>query len=259
MNISEPIKLLWTGGWDSTFRLCELLILFKKSVQPYYLIDNNRKSLRNELQAQKKIKELLKTKQLGTEAVLLPTVFFNTDQLKQDADIDHHFNTLIQHVHYGIQYKWLAQYCKEQSITNLELSVEKSVGHPRYEYFKKNIKETIYQNFNTYATTVNSSNACFLEVFKYFQMPIFDKTKSDMKIIAMQNEFLNIMNESWFCHTPHQNKPCGICNPCKDAIHYGFEYRLNRRALFRYKFRHFTSNEIKKQLKHYISPKNKNG
>ena len=249
-----PIKLLWTGGWDSTFRLCELLILYHKNVQPYYLIDVNRKSLRNELLAQKKIKTLLKTNH-SSQAVILPTIYFNIDWLKDDYDINFHFKNLIGNVHYGIQYKWLAQYCKEKSINNLELSVEKSVGHPRYEYFKTNIKKTTYQGFNTFSTPSDSSNPSFLEVFKYFQMPIFDKTKEDMKSIAEQNEFLDVLNETWFCHTPLNNKPCGVCNPCKDAIHYGFHYRLNKRALLRYKFRRFALNEIKKQIHRYIPKK----
>ena len=43
------VNLLWTGGWDSTFRLCQLILVKRKNVQPYYIIDNKRKSLQKEL------------------------------------------------------------------------------------------------------------------------------------------------------------------------------------------------------------------
>ena len=36
---ARAVKLLWTGGWDSTFRLLQLLLLYEKKVQPYYIID----------------------------------------------------------------------------------------------------------------------------------------------------------------------------------------------------------------------------
>lgn len=34
--------LLWTGGWDSTFRLLSLLLGEQREVQPYYIIDSLR-------------------------------------------------------------------------------------------------------------------------------------------------------------------------------------------------------------------------
>ena len=55
---TEPINLFWTGGWDSTFRLLQLIIVFRKRVQPYYIIDTTRKSVQNEKQAINKIREL---------------------------------------------------------------------------------------------------------------------------------------------------------------------------------------------------------
>ena len=47
----EPIKILWTGGWDSTFQLLRLLFLDKQPVEPYYLIDEERPSTGIELLA----------------------------------------------------------------------------------------------------------------------------------------------------------------------------------------------------------------
>ena len=50
----EERKILWTGGWDSTFRVIELS---RKNVviQPIYVLDSGRKSTDYELKAIDKI------------------------------------------------------------------------------------------------------------------------------------------------------------------------------------------------------------
>lgn len=50
----EPIKMLWTGGWDSTFQLLQLLFVQKRRVAPFYLIDEPRQSTGMELLAMEK-------------------------------------------------------------------------------------------------------------------------------------------------------------------------------------------------------------
>ena len=36
---SNPVYIFWTGGYDSTFRLCQLLIVERVMVQPVYISD----------------------------------------------------------------------------------------------------------------------------------------------------------------------------------------------------------------------------
>ncbi len=44
-------NVLWTGGWDSTFRVLELVIMKKEMVQPHYILDEDRASTQKELHA----------------------------------------------------------------------------------------------------------------------------------------------------------------------------------------------------------------
>ena len=48
MYYSKPVYVFWTGGYDSTFRICQLLIKEKVAVQPVYIsdkyIDNHQQS-----------------------------------------------------------------------------------------------------------------------------------------------------------------------------------------------------------------------
>jgi hypothetical protein len=50
--------LLWTGGWDSTFRLIELARAGEE-VQPHYLVDVWRKSVRHEFLAMDSIRRMI--------------------------------------------------------------------------------------------------------------------------------------------------------------------------------------------------------
>ena len=56
---TEAANLFWTGGWDSTFRLLQLVVEQGRLVQPYYIIDPNRLSLRHEIKAMSDIEQAI--------------------------------------------------------------------------------------------------------------------------------------------------------------------------------------------------------
>lgn len=53
--------LFWTGGWDSTFHLLQLLLDEYKAVQTYYLLDSTRASCPEEIETILTIKKRLHT------------------------------------------------------------------------------------------------------------------------------------------------------------------------------------------------------
>ena len=239
------VNLLWTGGLDSTFRLCELLLLKKQIVQPYYIIDPNRHSLRYEIKAHKKIKRLLIQTDPSVKKNMLPTYYFIAPDEKYSTDIEDGFNEINKITRFGIQFKWLANFCEQHKLYNLELGAEKS-GSPRYIFFKRNLKRINYGSFRTYVIDQYGSDKGAYEIFKYFQFPIIDKTKLDMFSIGANFKFQHILEASWFCHNPVHGKPCGRCNPCKDVVKYGLKYRLPVDAKLRYITRLFSKTSIRK-------------
>ena len=54
MTLKKTVNLLWTSGWDSTYRLVELSRMDVR-VQPIYVTGMGRPSEQRELQAQKEI------------------------------------------------------------------------------------------------------------------------------------------------------------------------------------------------------------
>ena len=88
---NKYVNIFWTGGWDSTFRVLQLLIAKKKTVQPFYINDPNRKSAEKELNAMKtvdRVVEIFPANQQGQvrstlsdalRAVVSQTLFKRTD------------------------------------------------------------------------------------------------------------------------------------------------------------------------------------
>lgn len=50
------VNLLWTGGWDSTFRLLELLEHTGQTIQPHYIVDPGRPSFKLEMKQMAEIR-----------------------------------------------------------------------------------------------------------------------------------------------------------------------------------------------------------
>lgn len=48
--------------------------------------------------------------------------------------------------------------------------------------------------------------------------------------------FKNSVNKTWFCPTPINNEPCGICHPCRTIVEEGMSFRLTQKGLHRNKF-----------------------
>lgn len=237
----QKVNILWTGGWDSTFRVLQLSSK-KVIIQPYYLRDN-RKSENIEIETIKNITFQIRNLS-NTNCIIKDLITINVLDLEKDETIDLSYFNINQkfnetyNKNLGIQYEWLAKFAK--IIENLELCVEKDtkpiVAIENFGKMKKigdNIKGEYY-----IVDPINSSRE-LLDIFGGFHYPLKDFSKETMKNIALENGYINIMNQTWFCHNPISNKPCGVCNPCMATIEEGFHYRFPKKSLIRYNVKKF--------------------
>lgn len=239
MNLSEiPINIFWTGGWDSTFRLIQLTLIYKKTVQPYYIIDHNRNSLLLELRAMMKIKEALISIDKETKSRILPTIFKELSEIATDSIISESYKNLLERETIAIQYEWLSRYCKEESISDIEIC-NMNVTYEAENHTKRLLSsnlDKIKSYFGTYyklSKNCQDKNLCNL--YQSFVYPLLDITKKDMFEISKEKGFENVMKLTWFCHMPTINsKPCGKCAPCRIVYHEGLKWRLPATAKFRY-------------------------
>lgn len=212
MNNNQCVNILWTGGWDSTFRMIQLA-RESQYIQPFYIIDTKRPSTLKEISQIQKIKYDLSKKYLGCE--IKEVKFIELNSIEIDKTFKLAYDKLRQESFMGSQYLWIG--ALSWQIENLELSIHQD---DKAEYFARQL----------FAEKEGTPIEELKLLFGQLKFPLLNYTKLDMKKEAVDNQDIEILNKSWFCFTPINNQPCGVCNPCKYSLAEGMDYRFSTRA-----------------------------
>jgi hypothetical protein len=241
---SNIFYIYWTGGYDSTYRLCEMLIIEKKIVQPLYVkyaLDNdcpkseetcNKKWVRRnrdqELIAMKNIRKTIIKKFPWCKKILLPTIYITHDI--DDKPFNKYFeakfykNNLWPTKRSKHQYLFLSKYAYYHKIyidtgvlgihntTVFGKFLEKYL-QPIEEKYKSPVKNETLKSMNM---CIKPTLVQIVEVLKgkeikekhymhYLRFPCFGKTKKDLLIKAKKHNFDNILIKSWSCWFPDKN------------------------------------------------------
>lgn len=214
----EPVKLLWTGGADSTFQLLRLLLIDKRPVEPFYLIDEGRRSTGAELLAMKRIRRAISSMDGSARSRILPTRLFLVSEVQICKQISDASRRIIEKQFMGSQYAWIAGCCEQHAISKLQLCLEKGST--------AGLMVTPLIDAETAMIDGRHSRTDEYSVFRYFEFPVLDLTKQEMAQIANAHGWTSILEMTWFCHRPIKNQPCGRCNPCKTVIKNGLGRRI---------------------------------
>ncbi|PXX90739.1 hypothetical protein DIT71_09335 [Marinobacter vulgaris] len=207
----EITTLLWTGGWDSTFRLLQLLLVEKRSVQPIYVIDSTRSSTLRELESMDLISKMVRQR-LSPGVTLYPKNIFLRSDFLDNHELKERFDFLKRQTRIGSQYYWLALIAENQKWDSVELSLE------RFQC-PSVLQKLIFKDIEGERPTLN--NSWEAELFKYWSFPLITTTKTQMKQIAKDHDFYDILLKRWFCFNPVKGKCCGTCKPCELAMEEG--------------------------------------
>lgn len=249
----EIVNVLWTGGYDSSFRVIELSKL-DLDIQPYYLSDN-RESEKNELNA---IAEISKDIRLHpeTKCNILPLITYNVSEVKDDKETTIAYSRLRNKIPLGTQYDWLARFALQNNLDSLELGLEKAYSSVAYVCITKfgalKLIENEKEVLSYYIIDKEQSHPDLYKVFGLFRMPysLFNLTKKEMLVEYDKLGFKNSVGKTWSCHKPINNKPCGYCHPCKSIVQEGMSFRITPAGLRRYRMSKFyiTKNKIISKL-----------
>ena len=238
-NDQKTVHLLWTGGWDSTFRLLYLVFHLKKNVRPHYIVDTGRNITLREIETIANIKQAIYEKDPSAAGLVKPLMLTSLHEIPEDRVIMEKFSNLSSKVHFGIQYEWLARYAKNNPSMKLEIGLQHDNFANRFEQFFRgrmqlNSKDPDYQFWELVDVAPEED----VSILTPFHFPIWRTHKLQMKAIAEEHDFLDILEMSWFCHSPVKGKPCGLCTPCVVALREEMYYRFPRSAIRRNKW-HF--------------------
>ena len=237
MPESRPTaKLLWTAGWDSTFRLLEALLVRGRAVQPYYLIDPERPSTPDELHAMQRIAAAVVERNPAAGRFLHESLVFNVTDVAPDPQITGRFERLRARAYLGGQYDWLARFAEQRGLTGLELAVHQD--DRAAEFLRQHVVQRDGADGcggDGYYRLPDDPADPDLRLFERFHFPVFDKTKRDMERLARAHGFAELLELTWFCHRPtFDGRPCGDCNPCRYTIREGLGRRLPLRSRLRF-------------------------
>ncbi len=213
-------NLLWTSGWDSTYRLLELTFLKRTLVQPYYVIDHARPASATELRTQDTIREAFKNFDPEAGALVLPTKVIQRSDIPADPEITEQFRRMKGRAYIGNQYDFLIRVAKSLGPIDLELSAHKD--DKLFDHLKGNVEQV------DGVWRLSPNAPVDLQALRNFSFPVLMLTKLDMKKKAVEAGFQHIMDLTWFCHYPVRGKPCGGCPPCRYTIEEGLAERVPR-------------------------------
>lgn len=236
---SEVVHVFWTGGWDSTFRVLDLVIHYESTVQPVYVIDSYRKSSSNELAAMEQIKQALNHSFPEKAHHLLPLKIINRDHIEVSPTIANQYATLRSDFEIGWQYEWLSAVVDELGATRVELSLTGSSHDVMFRFLRENTKEITYPGgakaFVVEPWKPTNEFEAAMQLFHRFAFPLLHIPKPEMLTIARAHGFGDLLSLTWFCHYPIGNQPCGACYVCRHVIRDGLGSRMPKSALLRHK------------------------
>lgn len=204
MNGEKVRRVLWTGGLDSTFRVCWSLLVDRVDVQPIYVIDPERRSTQRELETMSKMRGLLETR---VTAKLLPTVIYNRADFPVPSHIQRAFEKIRRKVHIGSQYQWLAAVAEALGWKDVEMCLHlEAAGTAPW-------KDLVFAEWPS-PELRDSEEA---QLFRYWSFPLLHLTKTEMLEEARRHGFEDILRMRWFCHRPVGSLACGRCAPCRQA------------------------------------------
>ncbi|MEM1117669.1 MAG: hypothetical protein AAF845_18175 [Bacteroidota bacterium] len=218
-----PVDVLWTGGWDSTFRVLSLLSE-GRTVRPHYLEYPGRDSVPEERAAIAEIRAGAAARGWGDR--LLPLIAVSTEDLDPDPEVESRLETLQTRAYCGKQYAYLSRYALQRlGGRPLDLSVHLD---DRAEFF---VRPHAVPDVDGDGYALGPSADDATRLFAPFRFPLLDLTKEEMRETSEERGFADLMKKTWFCHNPVRRSrglavPCGVCLPCRYSHEEGMGHRI---------------------------------
>lgn len=184
MSNAGSVDILWTGGWDSSFRVLSLALTEKATVQPHYIIDLGRPSSLRELQAINDIRQYLARFDSQASQRIKPTIITSINDIPPDQAITQSYRRLKSRAHLGSQYDWLARYAQFRNLTTLELSVH--IDDKAYFFLQGQVTPAASGHWALKRSADSQEDD--LHIFANYRFPVLMLTKEQMRQRAMERK-----------------------------------------------------------------------
>lgn len=220
-NMIKPEEftyIFWSGGYSSTFRLIQLLLLLEKPVQTIYINLDSKNENKLEIEHMKKIRNLLCKNYPIIKNRFPPTMYVS--KIKRDPQIKKQFDNL--HLKYGLfefdsskdKYELMARYSYHHDYP-IEICIDKDEFHlnSAIRRFLENKSEFTSKKLDNLPVQFIDLN-----IFKNCRFPLIDFHKEHIKKNLINNNFYYIIKHCWTCTNTKNNIPCNECPNCLKRI-----------------------------------------
>lgn len=218
--------MLWTGGWDSTYRVADLVLHHGRTVQPWYVVDRERRTTDREFAAMRSIREAMYRKDPRTTTRLRPSIVRDARDLRDDALVDEAMASIRRRAPLPEQYALLCVLMRREGIVGMELGIDERATMPV-------LADAVLTHGpgpapdDWYTVDVAGNPDDLVAVFGAFRLPISELTKAQTAQQARAKGFADVLELTWFCRWPTVfGRPCGQCVPCTDTRTGGLPRRV---------------------------------
>lgn len=250
----KKVNLLWTGGFDSTFRLCQLSRMNGVVVQPvYFRFKTTRKNEYREMEAQDKILPLLLARP-ETKATIFAPIRFHEDDLPEDPETDKAYERLNALPGSKIpgQNKRLAKLALV--FPGIEIGREGPTLKHRQEGMKYgNTRSWLMQQGVRFKNTssglvipdFSKATSGLDRLFGRFSYPILNIPETTMATYIREWGYENIFKLVWSCDFSGKTL-CGICHNCQTKWDSGLKNFLPPEAVRNHEIKEFLEKQVTK-------------
>lgn len=224
---------LWTGGWDSTYRVLQRAVLDETTVRPCYVIDRVRRSSGTEIDTMNRLLRTLERHHPEVYERIETPRYVDRRAIPENAAIQDAWEYLRDEYDIGGQYNWIARLAEAAGWTGVELSVYGGGRlRPMFGDYVRPVETA--EGRTTYVLGDDAPEPQRL-VFGRYAFPFWTTTKQEAFAAADREGLTELLDaHTWFCFEPHNGKPCGHCRPCRFMIKDGLGHRIPRSSHLRY-------------------------
>jgi hypothetical protein len=219
MEMSAPPmhRVLWTAGWDSTFRVADLVLTHRRTVQPWYVVDPERRSTRIELARIRELTDLMGGLDAQAPGRIMPLEVRRLADLPPQPHVAAAAERIGAIRPMGAQHSWLPLLAIAEGLDDLELGWEADFLH-RFlplDAFSRNAGDAPDDWFHLDEGSADPDRHILMGRFRY---PLITVTKVQMQELARERGFAAVMERTWSCRWPTVlRRSCGQCVPCTEA------------------------------------------
>lgn len=223
----KPVTfLLWTGGYDSTHRLLQLLLIYQMPVQPVYisakntdgfaLIHGRRDNRNEERNAMYKIIDQIQTQYPYTRNLILPMIDVHT--VRYPPVVYKHMHTMKTMGHF---HRIHSQYGAFATVSRkLNIIMDQCAENGPNTYLGKAISGYVVPTIHNQMPSwiISTASPQYLSIFDMLRFPLIKMTKHDMLEQARDKKFDHILALTFSCWQPINGAPCNHCEMCESRI-----------------------------------------